>query len=881
MTTIDQITTAIDNTIASRKEQLPAIKAERDRVSRQKGNLVSLRDQLDGLVEAGADETAVSEIDGVKEALAGLYVELEEYRASLDELEAEFTRDTLNIGVSGAARTGKSTTLQRITGLTDRQIPSGGLNPVTAVRSEIYNSPRNEVVITFKTERDFIEGYVRPHAANVNEFLKKDAQLAIGSLAALKAAVLPEKLEGSVTAAATDSLKRLREAKRSAATFEGLLGVAPKTVAIDEVSSYVTYPSPSAEQAESVNGTAADRRYLAVELAQVFCQFPSLGDAKVGLVDLPGLGEIGNSASEIHLKGLEDKVDQIFLVMKPSKEKAFADAEVGFNLDQLQAIQPAVRRGDLVVAGINKDADAGQKAADNLRANFESEINAGRTDPYSIVEYCAIDDADVARMFGELLDRLGSLLPEMDRQKVAYCMGAANLSGRIAAAAEQVVRSMDRVLRSIPSTDRVMKQRIDAIEREIIGQLHAFAVELSEEARADSEAFKAFVADAEAIHDNVAERIADGLFRKDADEWLRLTSSSKDYYNLYRDECKRIRYEIIDAYCGLDRFYGVYVSNFKLRVLDTMLRSCGMDAYFGFGALDAVDDRIAKVASELGSSLHDDDLDNALHLLSSMKFDFRSNVFLQIEGHLAELANPSEEYNPGRGYSSSKVNKRVVLGGSSSSENKQEKLEKFLRHDATVANDAILAALKKDEDRFNKYLAVSIDFFNNYLFGKDEDNFKQVVIRGLIREYKQWVLPDADDASQSPLGRMAREVKESAKALAGGNLPAVTWNDIALPVNASATIAAKPVSRVANGGTKKVDSFKVGEVLAGKVTRVDENCAYVSVRDHYGIVPKGQVSREWVDDVRDFLSKGDRVNVKVIKIERDKDMLVLSINQCE
>ena len=151
----------------------------------------------------------------------------------------------------------------------------------------------------------------------------------------------------------------------------------------------------------------------------------------------------------------------------------------------------------------------------------------------------------------------------------------------------------------------------------------------------------------------------------------------------------------------------------------------------------------------------------------------------------------------------------------------------------------------------------------------------------MIREYKQWVLPDADDASQSPLGRMAREVKESAKALAGGNLPAVTWNDIALPVNASATIAAKPVSRVANGGTKKVDSFKVGEVLAGKVTRVDENCAYVSVRDHYGIVPKGQVSREWVDDVRDFLSKGDRVNVKVIKIERDKDMLVLSINQCE
>lgn len=79
---------------------------------------------------------------------------------------------------------------------------------------------------------------------------------------------------------------------------------------------------------------------------------------------------------------------------------------------------------------------------------------------------------------------------------------------------------------------------------------------------------------------------------------------------------------------------------------------------------------------------------------------------------------------------------------------------------------------------------------------------------------------------------------------------------------------------------KKVDSFKVGEVLTGKVTRVDAGRAYVSVRDHYGFVPKGQVSSHRVDDVRDFVKRGERVDVKVIKADRDKDVLILSMRQC-
>ena len=56
-------------------------------------------------------------------------------------LEARLARDTVNIGVSGQARVGKSTLLQSVSGLGDDQIPTGQALPVTAVRSRIFHTP--------------------------------------------------------------------------------------------------------------------------------------------------------------------------------------------------------------------------------------------------------------------------------------------------------------------------------------------------------------------------------------------------------------------------------------------------------------------------------------------------------------------------------------------------------------------------------------------------------------------------------------------------------------------------------------------------------------------------------------------------------------------
>ena len=78
-------------------------------------------------------------------------------------------------------------------------------------------------------------------------------------------------------------LKRLREAKRSVETFERYLGAAPKTVAIDDVSRYVTYPAAGAERAEAMGGPAADRDELAAWYSALYEGWKSRFDATVAL----------------------------------------------------------------------------------------------------------------------------------------------------------------------------------------------------------------------------------------------------------------------------------------------------------------------------------------------------------------------------------------------------------------------------------------------------------------------------------------------------------------------------------------------------------------------------------------------------------------------
>lgn len=58
----------------------------------------------------------------------------------LSKLSSRFQRETLNIGVVGRARQGKSRLLQSITGLVSGEIPDGDRQHCTGVRSTIHHN---------------------------------------------------------------------------------------------------------------------------------------------------------------------------------------------------------------------------------------------------------------------------------------------------------------------------------------------------------------------------------------------------------------------------------------------------------------------------------------------------------------------------------------------------------------------------------------------------------------------------------------------------------------------------------------------------------------------------------------------------------------------
>lgn len=758
----EAIAVQIDAIIDARKRLLPQISADKAELERQAAEIRDLMDALNKLQSIEKDLDANRAIRSAMDDLKAFKTQAYERISALAELEAEFNRDTLNLGVSGAMRVGKSTTLQKISGLTDEQIPTGNGLPVTAVRSEIHNSDRSCAEVKFRTKREFVEDYLAAHVANVNAVLPDDSKLSIDSLEALESANLPAVLEGEVTSVAQDSLQKLQQAQRGIPTFEGYLGGFTQVVGLDELRKFVAYPTDADEVADDKGEHVANRAYLAVKSVTEFCPFPGLGRAKVALVDLPGLGEVGKSVAEMHLKGLEDKVDQVLLVISPTTRKGVVDSAISFNLDQLRLIQPGVRnRSDLITVGVNV-VKGTEECAETLVHSFERSVNATlpESERFVVKEYSAIDAGQVSELFAYCLDKLAKRQPEMDRQKMAYVTGG-DLGAGIGQAIVRLRKAMADIQRKIPSSHSVMKRRIDEVSRGIVRCCDAFEYELNNLSSTKAEARVQFEQKVRDAHDYVESRLAD-MFCDSVGEWESRVLGNQDLYVCYRQESRRLRREVIDVYKDLEVVYSEHVEDFKMKALSQVLVNLGqVSRTLGFDNITAADERIRAVDSTFAAIVGDAGLHEACEMLMRTRFDFVGNLFLKIENHLALLENPKDDNSF----------KRTSLGHTGNAPQQLNQMRKYLQDDVRAANKGIQKALLSGSDDFNHYLAVSMAFFNDYLYRRDEDSFKQVIVRGLVSEYSQDIFPNEQENGIEPRKRrLLDEITACIDRIDGGRL---------------------------------------------------------------------------------------------------------------
>ena len=237
----------------------------------------------------------------------------------LETLAARFQRETLNIAVVGIARMGKSRLLRSLSGLGPDVIPDRGGDPCTGVRSTMYDQPQGDTYaeIVYHTSQSLLE-ILWAYWDKIELPLAKPH-----SLESFFNLTLPEEAPRSEhTAEHQELLNELRKYQRIR-PLQSRLGTT-QTVRRDEIAALVTQPATETTDPEAYT-------YLLVKEATVYTHFPYDNVSKIGLIDLPGLGEATLGGPERVTQTLRLSADVALFVRRPTATD-FANKDEHFKL---------------------------------------------------------------------------------------------------------------------------------------------------------------------------------------------------------------------------------------------------------------------------------------------------------------------------------------------------------------------------------------------------------------------------------------------------------------------------------------------------------------------------------------------------------------------
>ena len=554
----------------------------------------------------------------------------------LQRVERRFGRRRLNIGVAGKARVGKSTLLQSISGLDEEQIPTGDNLSVTAVRSRIFHSAtQRRALLSFHDWESFRRDVLQPYYT----------RLGWGSVAsssrAFAAADLPAEDRSAEAATTLKGLRNRVDEMKSALDLylSHLTGGEPREVGLDGLRKFVAYPT----DAEVATGRPA-RLYLAVREAEIECPFPGMEVQQLGLIDLPGMGEIVAAGEDRHVAGLEDEVDVVLLVVKPPRVLEW-DAECATTMDHIRAARCGAEPEDFALLVLNSGgASEGQRTAlkGSIERGLRDESGSFR---YRLLEVDAKDPGDVReRLTARVLGHLASRLPTMDAAALRYAeSGVAGVQSDAAALLASVERALsEQVPATTPSQLLVYKKA-----KALLGQL---AVALRAQVNAHYEAARVASAEDPEFEDAVAQCydgvrswLASGAGRGEdafvAAALERLIVAQGAGYA--GDELNRVRVHLASKFTGLDDHLAAKVDGLLIQVWALVAPAFGRgEAVSARAGLDAfaADLREAGCAS----------LADAVTDLLTVRLDYRTHFHPRLRRQLDILSPQTKDPDTGQ-----------------------------------------------------------------------------------------------------------------------------------------------------------------------------------------------------------------------------------------
>lgn len=337
---------------------------------------------------------------------------IEDERLALSQLKARFNRKTLNIGVVGRARQGKSRLLQSLTGLSAAEIPDGDRQHCTGVRSTIYHSSSSETYgeVWFHSERSFLNEVIAPYYEKLQLGAKP---ISIEEFASKPLPTLPQNLPGFAEPGAM--YEHLQRYYTNFDKFRHLLKeTSPRRIAKSQIREYVAQ--------DTLDGQRIYFNYLAVKEVKIFCEFPNVDVGNIALVDMPGLGDTGIGDEERLMKTLGQDVDAVLFVRMPkSSGDYWADVDVRLYDVARASLQdlPLDLWSFMVLNHTSYDSKNGDNY--NNCQDLAGDISNKRIQvTESIIANCA-NTLEANKVLDKLLDHFAAKISDLDQKYAFTC----------------------------------------------------------------------------------------------------------------------------------------------------------------------------------------------------------------------------------------------------------------------------------------------------------------------------------------------------------------------------------------------------------------------------------------------------------------------------
>ena len=292
-------------------EPIALVQKNIDDIVQQLSNLENARQQMIPKIN---DPQTIKKLEEIN--LTAPQESFKNEQKTLQKLFARFSRKTVNVGVVGRARQGKSTLLQNITGLTTAQIPSGNHSHCTGVRSIIRHESNVEThgLVYFHDQNSFIEEIIAPYYDELN---LGNAPTNLSKFANQPLPILNDK-----HATANAMYEHLREYHTNFNQYANFLtNSSPVKIKQEHIRKYVAQ--------DTIDGKRTNFAYLAVKKVEIVCSFPNDEVQGIAVIDMPGLGDTGVGDEERLMQTLGEDVDIILFVRKPNPDGDYwADVDV-------------------------------------------------------------------------------------------------------------------------------------------------------------------------------------------------------------------------------------------------------------------------------------------------------------------------------------------------------------------------------------------------------------------------------------------------------------------------------------------------------------------------------------------------------------------------